>query len=532
MNYTLSLTGEAYATLRRHLCHDRQREQLAVTLCGFNRMSRRGVHELRLLVHEVILFPPDAFRRQSAAHLELLPEVQAFVHRRAQQQRLIQVDWHSHPGAGPGLAFSATDDHYESAQAAYLAHRMNGVPYGSVVVNDNAVDARLWRTDVRPATTETAAAYCPRAFPLNALLVGDLQQRFPLSAPDTALDNPISPIFDRQVRAFGREFQQQLGALRVGVVGLGGMGSAIVEYLARMGVRDWVLVDPDVVDITNLNRLVHAGVAAAQKRRPKVCVARSVVRQIRPRATIRALQTTIFDPAALRALKTCDLLIAATDNHSSRMALNRLAVQYLIPLVHVGFNISVESSETAPHVTDVSGEFAIPDLGHWCLHCAGLYDPQLAGWELATPEQQALLQARGYVNNTPSPAVRHLDGLVTALAAAEIHNLVHPFKPAQRYLVYDALKTELTPLQMTATHTCPVCGAENGVLGLGDLEPLPDYTRAAQVKLPPVLASPPAPTTIESSPAPDTFPLPSTAHFRRSRPATPGDPRTSTASPD
>lgn len=513
MNYTLSLTQTAYTALRTHLLHDRQREQFVMTLCGLNRFARRGERELRLLVHEVILFPPDAFRRQSAAYLELLPEVQAFIHHRAQAQRLIQVDWHSHPGAGPGLAFSATDDHYEAAQAAYLAHRMDGVPYGSVVINDDALDARLWRTDSHPATPESPLTYCPQAVPLRALLVGDLQHCLPVSAPPET-SAAVSPIFDRQVRAFGRAFQQQLGALRVGVVGLGGMGSALVEYLARMGVRDWVLVDPDTVDLTNLNRLVHASVAAAQKRRPKVYVARSTVRQVQPHAAVRMLPTEVFDPAALRALKTCDLLIAATDNHSSRMALNRLAVQYLIPLVHVGFNISVETAAGAPRVTDVSGEFAIPELGRWCLHCAGLYDPQLAGWELAGPEQRALLRARGYVNDTPAPAVRHLDGLVAALATAEIHNLVHPFKPVQRYLVYDALKTELTPLQVPATHTCSVCSAEHGVLGLGDLEPLPEYRRAAQVKLPPVL-SPPPPPAPESAVTPDTFPLPNATHFHR-----------------
>jgi len=171
------------------------------------------------------------------------------------------------------------------------------------------------------------------------------------------------------------------------------------------------------------------------------------------------------------------------------MVLNRLAVQYLIPLVHVGFNISVDVEGQAESrvVSDVSGEFAIPDLGRWCLHCAGLYDPQQAGWELASPAQRALLKQRGYVTDTPAPAVRHLDGLVAALAAAEIHNLVHAYKPQQRYLVYDALKSVLMPLNVTASETCPVCNPDHGVLGLGDLEPLPDYRRAVQVKLPPLL---------------------------------------------
>lgn len=487
MDYTLALTRHAAETLKQHLLSDRSREQMAVTLCGINRLP----HEVRLLTRDVILLPPDAFHVQSAVQLELKPEVQTFIHRRAAAHGLIQVDWHSHPGSSPCVNFSAVDDHYEAAQAAYLAHRLNGIPYGSVVINDRALDARLWLTRQKRKRSKDGEllTYHPTAQPLQAVFVGDLQRRIPTSTQRRRRSAPatLSPIFDRQVRAFGRAFQQQLGTLRVGVVGLGAMGGALVEYLARLGVRAWVLVDPDVVALSNLNRLVNATTTDAQKQRPKVNVARSTIRQVAPQATIRVLQTDVFDPEAQRALKRCDLLIAATDNHSSRMALNRLSVQYLIPLVHLGFNIeaAVEPEIEERVVTDVSGEFAIPELGCWCLQCAGLVDPQQAGWELAAPTQRAILQQRGYVADTPAPAVHHLDGLIAALATAEIHNLVHAFKPQHRYLVYDALKTELTPLQVTPSTTCPVCSPDHGVLGLGDLEPLPDYRRSAQIQLPP-----------------------------------------------
>ncbi len=514
MNYTLSLTRAAAETLHAHLLSDRSREQMAVTLCGVNRLH----HELRLLVRDVILLPADAFRRQSAAHLELKPEVQAFIHARAHRHGLIEVDWHSHPGSGPTLSFSSTDDHYEAAQAAYLAARMHGVPYGSVVVNDDAVDARLWLTDrAKPA----ASPGQPAAQPLQALLLGDLARRIPVTAGRLHRAHAafISPIFDRQVRAFGADVQRRLAGLRIGVIGVGGLGSALVAHLARLGVAHWVLVDPDVVELTNLNRLVGASAADARRARPKVYVARSTIRQAASRATVRALKTDVFDPLAQRALKACDLLIVATDNHSSRMAANRLAVQYLIPLVHVGFNVSVDLTPPPPlssqeraeqSVTDVSGEFAIPDLGRWCLQCAGIVDPQAAGWELAPAGQRAILHQRGYVADTPAPAVGHLDGVVAALAAAEIHNLVAAFKPQHRYLTYDALRGELVALSVGgAAHkvatpaACPVCSPDAGVLGLGDLEPLPDYRRASQAQLPaPSSISAPAPTHAPAGPSP------------------------------
>lgn len=484
MNYSLSLTRHAAETLQRHLLADRSREQMAITLCGV--AQRR--HELRLLVRDVILLPHDAFRRQSATSLELRADVQAFIHQRARQQGLIQVDWHTHPGSEGRVSFSPTDDSHEAAQAAYLAHRMAGIPYASVVLNDNGLDARLWLTRVSRGRGEGQAdrlSYRPQAHPIDVVLLGDLQQRIPSSADGhaPAPDSQLSPIFDRQVRAFGADFQRRLGRLHVGVVGVGSLGGAVVDYLARLGVQDWTLIDNDTVELSNLNRLPNASVKDAQRRRPKVYVARSAIRQAHPRASVRALRRDVFDPLALHALKACDLIIVATDNHSSRLAVNRLAVQYLIPLAHVGFNITVDGDRQP---SDVSGECALPDLGRWCLQCAGLIDPQQAGWELASPGQRDILRRRVYIADTPSPAVRHLDGVVAGLAAAEIHNLVSPFRPQQRYLVYDARRTELMPIGVTPSETCPVCSPDHGVLGLGDLAPLPDFRRAAHVRLPPI----------------------------------------------
>ena len=213
MDYTLSLTRHAAETLQAHLLGDRGREQMAVTLCGINHLHR----QVRLLVRDVILLPPDAFRQQTNARLELEPAVQAFIHQRAHHHGLVQVDWHSHPGRGPRLSFSPTDDRHEAAQAAYLAHRMGGVPYGSVVVNDDALDARIWITrsrtrkgkDGQPRTVTLR----PKAHPLQSVLLGDLRRRIPASIQrlNRASEAALSPIYDRQVRAFGQAFQRRMG---------------------------------------------------------------------------------------------------------------------------------------------------------------------------------------------------------------------------------------------------------------------------------------------------------------------------------
>ncbi len=176
-------------------------------------------------------------------------------------------------------------------------------------------------------------------------------------------------------------------------------------------------------------------------------------------------------------------MIAATDNDMSRLVVNALCAQYLIPLVHLGVNLAPKADGG---FEDISGEVAIPALGEWCLLCAGILNLERAAWDIACPEERALLTARGYLERTPAPAVYHLNALVASLAATEIHNLVWPFKLLRRYVVFRELECELLEVQVPAQEHCLHCGPE-GRLGLGDLVPIwrPAPTRSlASMDLP------------------------------------------------
>ena len=454
------LTEKMAREVQSHLLNDRSREQMAVVLCGINHTGER----VRLLGRHLILMPPDSFAWQSGAGLELDQNVQSHILQLAAAEGLSQVDWHSHPGGAFGVTFSGIDNLHEKRLARYLRRKMPGTFYGSVVVGDGGLDARVWEVRRRKATPQ----------PVEKVIVGGLSAQIPYSLKGRAemvgalfsADNR----FSRQVLAFGEAFQTRLGEIKVGVVGLGSLGSILVEELARLGVNQWVLVDHDHIEESNLNRVTGSTLSDARKAKPKVAVAMRNIARVSPQTKVSALKASILEPRVLRKLKGCDLLIAATDNYSSRLVLNRLSAQYLIPLLHLGFAIEVDGGK----VTEVSGEYAVTSPGEWCLLCSGILDSQTAAHELASPEKREILRQRGYVQDTPAPAVYHLDGIIASLAVAEIHNLVHPYREPWRYLVYDDLKGEIMRLSVEPRESCPVCSSE-GILGLGDLEPLPDY---------------------------------------------------------
>lgn len=462
--YRIVLPRHMAAELHDHLLNDRSREQMAIALCGVD----RSADKVRLLGRHLIAMPPEAFAHQSAGGLHLHQDVQREVLRLAAAEGLSQIDFHTHPGDGP-VGFSGIDDRNEAAMASYVGERLPETLYSSVVVNGSSTAARMWevRDDDIRAVAIPPPNLDPEAAPFDD---GDN-----LTATDAAR-------FDRQLGAFGRTFQRRMRALRVGIAGVGGIGSVIVEQLGRLGVCDWVLVDPDVVEASNLNRLLGSTMGDADEEIAKVDVAARNVGLIDGGARVTALRCTVFTQRALQTLRTCDVLIAATDNDASRMVLNALAAQYLIPIVHAGVNLDVGGDG---QFDDVSGEVAVPPLGAWCLLCAGMIDPTRAAQDLARPEERQLLRERGYLPGVAAPAVYHLNAAVASLAVAEIHNLVAPYRALRRYVIYRDLQGEVLPVEVPRSNGCLHCGPE-GRLGLGDLAPLWRPDRLAAAALPAV----------------------------------------------
>jgi molybdopterin-synthase adenylyltransferase len=448
MDYLVVLPPSMLDTLRTHLLTDRGREQFAVVLCGRHQREEGW----RLLGRRLILPRAEQFSYQSSSGLVLAQDLQAEILRLAAREGLSQIDFHTHPGEADAINFSTIDDEHERALAGYLARRLPETCYGSVVLNSQSQRGRLW------SVNGDASGSVPLVVP-------------PLVHPPmtvAARTEPVDPRYDRQVRAFGTPFQQAARAVRVGLVGCGGLGSILVEQLTRLGIRHWTLIDPDAVDVTSLNRLLGSTPQDADEEYAKVDIAARTIRAINPESDVNSLRCTVSAPRALSALTNCDLIIVATDNHASRLIVNALAAQYLIPLVHVGVNLAANADGG---LEDISGEVVIPEWGAWCLACAGIVSSEQAGWELARPHERAQLAARGYLADTPAPAVMHLNGTIASLGVSQVHNLIAPYKPLKRWLVFRDLDSELMTIDVPPHPGCLHCGSD-GRLGLGDLVPV------------------------------------------------------------
>ena len=90
--------------------------------------------------------------------------------------------------------------------------------------------------------------------------------------------------FARTEVLIGKDGVDKLNKVKVAIFGIGGVGSFVVEGLVRAGVQNFILVDNDIVDLTNLNRQIIATHKTVGKY--KVDVAKERILEINPNANV------------------------------------------------------------------------------------------------------------------------------------------------------------------------------------------------------------------------------------------------------
>lgn len=242
--------------------------------------------------------------------------------------------------------------------------------------------------------------------------------------------------FSRQKLWFGEEGQQKIELEKVGIIGLGGIGSHINQSLAYLGIRNFVLVDADIAEETNLNRLVGANEADVLASTPKVIIAERVIKQITSDALVEAISTSIRTKKALDALKTCTTLFGCVDNDGARLVISELAAAYSIPLIDSATEILPGNNNSLLY----GGRVVIARPGGICLSCANEIDMAVAKQELADPEALEVIKKHGYGlgEQAKTPAVISLNGVVSNLAVTEFLAMITGLREPNKYLHYKA----------------------------------------------------------------------------------------------
>jgi molybdopterin/thiamine biosynthesis adenylyltransferase len=398
----------------------------------------------RLLVHKIENPYPRDYLSQQPDGAVLQPSFVAGVTKRARRERRSLIFVHSHPGpAAPH--FSPVDDEGERQLAGFLAHRHPENRHAALVLSKGGLRARE----------------LGKFSEVRVLSLGDYRVvRF---EPDQSAAE-VGEVFDRQVRAFGAVGQRRLAQLRVAIVGLGGTGSIVAQQLLHLGVRTFICVDPDVIESTNLNRVV--GALPGDVGKPKVDVAARHIHAFAPEASVARVQGDIIRTRVARELLDADVIFACTDSHGSRAVLQQVAYQYFIPCIDLGTTITSASGV----VSGIFGRVQLLAPGFACLTCSDLLHPDEVRRDMMTAFER---KSDPYIQGErePAPAVISINGTIASLAMTMFLAYVTGIPSKARYLIYNAMNSTLRSARSAAKSDCYIC-ARSGAFAKGDAQPL------------------------------------------------------------
>jgi molybdopterin/thiamine biosynthesis adenylyltransferase len=279
----------------------------------------------------------------------------------------------------------------------------------------------------------------------------------------------LSPIFDRNVRAFGEAVQQSLGDLFIGIVGCGGTGSGVAEQLVRLGVRHLILIDPDELSESNLTRVY--GSTALDVGQPKVQVLRQHLMRVAPDLRCETVQSMVTLESAARRLIGCDVVFGCTDDNAGRLVLSRLATYLLTPVIDCGVLLS---SAADGHMTGIDGRVTILSPGQACLVCRDRINLARAGAELLTPEERIRREDEGYAPALArtEPAVVTFTTLVAATAVSELLERLTGYGPEPRpsEILLRCHEREIST-NIAQPRIGHYCHPSSGKLGIGMTQP-------------------------------------------------------------
>jgi adenylyltransferase/sulfurtransferase len=242
---------------------------------------------------------------------------------------------------------------------------------------------------------------------------------------------------------FGLEGQQKLLGARVLLIGAGGLGCPLAQYLAAAGVGTLGLVDYDVVDASNLQRQVLYGTHDVG--RPKAEVARERILALNPDVKVETHAVRLSSDNALRIFADYDVVVDGTDNFPTRYLANDACVLLGKPNVHGS-------------IFRFEGQATVFDVRHGgpCYRCLFPEPP---------PPGSVPSCAEGGVLGV-------LPGIVALIQATETIKLVTGIGEPLigRLLQYDALAMGFHEFRLSRDPSCPVCGPAPTVTALIDYE--------------------------------------------------------------
>ena len=272
---------------------------------------------------------------------------------------------HGHPI--PGWQSMSQDDVVaEQDRIAGPVYGRTGLPLvGLTRGSDGSWSGRTWGR-IAPHTYERAPAESVR-------VVG---RQLSITHHPSVRRIGYEPSQVRTVSVWGDNAQEQLVQARVGIVGLGSVGSLVAEALSRIGMRHLTYIDHDRIEEKNLDRT--SGASRSDIGLLKVDIAHNAAARNSTSQSqdLLPVPASVLSEEGLAAALDCDVLFSCVDRPWPRSLLNTIAYSHLIPVVDGGIFAATKSDGTPLHI---AWSIQTVGPGRACMECVGAYSRNEVG---------------------------------------------------------------------------------------------------------------------------------------------------------
>ena len=459
INYIkLRLTGRQHEDLYRHLFPGDGKEAVALALCGVGEWSEELATHRVVCVNQIHPIPYHACSERTENRVKWSNENLPDLLQEATRKKQVILKLHSHP---TGLVdFSAYDDkadqEFFTGIAGWLDTDFPGI--SAVMLPDGKLIARFINGEGNFGNV------------VSITVAGSDVRIWHTSQHG---EDEVPGFMMRTAQSFGLGTTQLLSRLSIGVVGVSGTGSPVIEMLYRLGVGELVLVDGDVVEEKNVGRIYNSTMSDAAEARPKVHVMAAAIDQSGLTTKVVRIPKDLFHPGVVKRLAQCDVIFGCMDSVDGRNLLNRLCTFYSIPYFDLGVRLEADGLGGVSQVCSTV-HYLQPDGSS--LLSRGVYtQEQLRASELrrTNPKEYQEQVRSKYIKGVEEdrPAVISVNTVIASLAVNDFLARIHPFRddPNDQFA---SLGISLTQSRLIIDKEGTPCPVMANNVGRGDIRPL------------------------------------------------------------